>query len=80
MTNDLAAEIAHLEQLSNTLRRRRRVLETQRAGYGDLTVPAHIVLELEDITRDLSKAQAELRRARPRRFISQEPYCGLLRE
>ena len=78
MTSDLAAEMAHLEQLSNTLRRRLRVLETQRARYGDLAVPAHIVLELEDIARDLSKAQAELRRVRPAGFVTQEPYRGLL--
>ncbi len=68
---------AHLDQLIVTLRRRQRVLETLRAGYG-LAVLPHIVLELEDVARDLAKAQAELRRLRPAAPADREPYRGLL--
>jgi hypothetical protein len=47
-------EIAHLEQLAATLRRRLRVLEAQAALYGALAVPPHIVLEQEDTARRLA--------------------------
>src|SRR5262245_30190674 len=73
-----AEQIAHLEQLITTLRRRRRVLETQRAGYGPLAVPPHIEVELEDIVRDLSCHEVELQRLRPGPLTDHSPYLGLL--
>ncbi len=42
--NAFQDELAHAEALENTLQRRRRVLEIQRARFGDLT-PAWIILE-----------------------------------
>jgi WD40 repeat protein len=71
-------EIAHLDQLITTLRRRQRLLETQRAGYGQLAAPAHITLELEDIARELPRHEAELRRLRPTAPADANPYLGLL--
>jgi WD40 repeat protein len=70
-------QIAHLEQLIAALRRRRRVIETQRAGYGPLAVPAHIEIELEDIARQLPGYEAELRRLRPQVLQNVVPYLGL---
>src|SRR5689334_15579450 len=71
-------EIAHLEQLAATLRRRLRVLEAQAALYGALAVPPHIVLEQEDTARQLAQALAELRRLRPGLVAEAAPYLGLL--
>jgi WD40 repeat protein len=73
-----AEQITHLEQIIDTLRRRQRVLEIQRAGYGPLAVPSHIELELQDITRDLSRNETELRRLRPNAPSDITPYLGLL--
>lgn len=70
--------IAHLEERVNILRRRQRVLETQRVGYGALAVPAHIELELEDIRAEIQKAEADLRRERPCPPQEANPYLGLL--
>ena len=69
---------AHLEQLIATLRRRRRVLETQRARYDAGAAPAYLVLELEDIARELGQHEAELRRLRPGPADAANPYLGLL--
>src|SRR5262245_2564734 len=58
---DVSAEdIAHLEELALTLRRRLRVLEMQAAGFGALVVPAHIVLDLENTRRELRQTLADL--------------------
>jgi len=78
MADGASDEIAHLEQVIITLRRRQRVLETQHARFGEGAVPPHIVLELEDLVRDLAKAQAELRRLRPGPVHDSNPYLGLL--
>jgi hypothetical protein len=75
---DVSDEIAHLEQLAATLRRRLRVLETQRALYGERDVPTHIVLELEDTRRELVRIEADLRRLRPGLADARPPYLGLL--
>lgn len=59
---DVSAEdIAHLEELAVTLRRRLRFLETQCAAYGPLAIPAHIALEREDAERQLGQTLTELR-------------------
>jgi Novel STAND NTPase 1 len=71
-------EIAHLEQIAATLRRRLQVLEAQAALYGALAVPAHILLEREDTERQLAQALAELRRVHPGLVAAAAPYCGLL--
>ncbi len=71
-------DIAHLDQLVAILRRRQRLLETQRAGYGPLAVPPHIVLELEDIAQELPRHEAELRRLRPTPRSDANPYLGLM--
>lgn len=73
-----ADQIAHLQQLVATLRRRQRVLETQRAGYGSLAVPAHIELELQDIAQQLPRYDADLRRSQPTPDKIDDPYLGLL--
>ena len=78
MSDGIADDILHLEQLAFTLRRRQRVLETQTISYGTLAVPAHLVLELEDVRRDLARILADLRRLHPGRSGNQAPYVGLL--
>src|SRR4029079_4819360 len=69
---------AHLQSLIDTRRRRQRVLELQRARFGEGTVPAHLVLELEDVRRELRQPLAELRRLRPGSVFERAPYLGLL--
>jgi hypothetical protein len=78
MSDATADEILHLEQLALTLRRRQRMLETQNISYGTLAVPALLVLELEDVRRELARALADLRRLHPGRSGDQAPYVGLL--
>ena len=78
MADVSAEDIAHLEQLAATLQRRLRVLETQAAGFGALNVPPHIVLNLEDTQRELTRTLADLRRVRPGPAAEQSPYLGLL--
>ncbi|MDZ4719264.1 MAG: hypothetical protein SH847_12490 [Roseiflexaceae bacterium] len=77
MTSASADESTHLDELTAILRRRRRILETQYTRFGHLT-PDHIVLELEDVQRQLTQVQAELRRVRPQLADTQCPYLGLL--
>src|SRR5215203_5456908 len=64
MADLTAEEIAQLEQIVATLRRRLGVLELQRARLGEHS-PPHIVLEIEDIKRELVLRWANLRRLRP---------------
>jgi hypothetical protein len=79
MESDASTEnIIHLESLIATLRRRQRILEDQRAHYGDGAVPPHIPLELQDIARDLARCRANLRRLRPGVVADRNPYLGLL--
>jgi hypothetical protein len=73
-----AEEITHLETLIVQLRRRRRVLDTQRARYDGGAVPSHILLEIEDLARDLMRYEADLRRLRPGQTDDRNPYLGLL--
>jgi WD40 repeat protein len=70
-------EVTHLEALESTLHRRRRVLEIQRARYGDIT-PAQIILELEDIEQELARVQQNLRQMRSTHVGGQCPYVGLV--
>jgi len=77
-TDNSAEQIIHLTDLTATLRRRQRVLESQRARFGEGAVPPQIVLELEDIARDLARHTAELRRLRPSPLDERNPYLGLL--
>jgi hypothetical protein len=70
-------QIVHLTALASTLRRRQRVLEMQRAGYGPLAIPAHVVLELEDVAQQLRQVLADLRRIRSDVPTDQNPYKGL---
>src|SRR4051812_23750422 len=78
MTEQAADQIAHLEMIITTLRRRKRVLDTQVAIYGKAATPAHLVLELEDLMRQLAHHEVELRRLRPGPFSMDAPYLGLL--
>jgi WD40 repeat protein len=77
MTNADEEELTHREQLAAILQRRRRVLEIQRARFGD-SIPASILLELEDTEQQLAQVQADLRRLRPGRTEMHCPYVGLL--
>jgi hypothetical protein len=77
-TDNSAELIIHLTDLTATLRRRQRVLESQRARFGEGAVPAHIVLELDEIARELARHTAELRRLHPGPVAEQNPYLGLL--
>jgi hypothetical protein len=72
-----AEEIAQLEQIVVTLRRRLGALELQRARQGEHT-PPHIILEIEDIKRELVQRWANLRRLRPGPTGERAPYLGLL--
>jgi hypothetical protein len=76
--DDIAEQIIHLQDLIATLRRRQRILESQRARFGDGAVPPHIVLELDETARDLAQHTAELRRLRPGPIDERNPYLGLL--
>jgi hypothetical protein len=78
MADDTLEEIAHLEQIAMTLRRRLRVLDTQAAHYSPRDVSPHVVLEQEDIRRDLARTLAALRRLRPGPIDDRAPYLGLL--
>jgi WD40 repeat protein len=77
MTSAAEDELTHREQLADVLQRRLRVLEIQRARFGNL-VPAAIVLELEDTEQQLARVQADLRRLRPTLADVHSPYLGLL--
>jgi WD40 repeat protein len=77
MTSATEDELTHLKELAAVLQRRRRVLEIQRAHFGDL-VPAAIVLELEDTERQLAQIQVDMRRLRPIPADVHSPYLGLL--
>ena len=77
MSNAFKAELAHLEELETTLQRRRRVLEIQRARFGDFT-PASIILELEDIEQQLAQVQQTLHQMRSTPPDTRCPYLGLL--
>src|SRR5215213_10954102 len=74
---DTQVEITRLEELAATLRRRQHVLNVQHAQYGEIAVPAHIVLELENIASELIRIQADLLRLRPNLVVDQSPYLGL---
>jgi hypothetical protein len=71
-------EIAHLESLIATLRRRLRLRETQIAGYGALDVPPYFVTDKEDVERELRQALADLHRLRPGLMIQRNPYLGFV--
>src|SRR5689334_1160787 len=71
-------DIAHLDQLVAHLRRRQRVLEEQYAIYGIAAVPSHLVVEKEDIERQLANVQSRLDRARSLPVDARSPYLGLL--
>src|SRR5215213_6436175 len=78
MTNDLIDGTAEfLEQRIAILRRRLRVLQFQRDQFGEIAVPAYIVLECQDTERKLSSLNAELRRIRPEVASVRNPYVGL---
>jgi hypothetical protein len=76
MADSSAEDIAHLESLIATLRRRNRLRETQIAGYGTLDVPPYIVTK-EDAERELRQALADLR-LHPSTIDGRNPYLGLL--
>jgi hypothetical protein len=73
----IGKQIAHLMLLASTLRRRQRILEMQCAGYGPLAVPAHVVLELQDVAQQLRQVLADLRRIHSDVPTDQNPYKGL---
>src|SRR5215213_4283524 len=74
---DVSEDIVHLEQLAATLRRRLRVLETQHSRYNGRDVPPHLVLEIEDTRRELTRIETDLRRLRPVPVDARPPYLGL---
>ena len=49
------AEREHLRPLLAGKRRRLQVLEEQRAGFGDLYCPPHILLEIGDLQREIAR-------------------------
>jgi hypothetical protein len=57
---DVGEEQRHLCELLSTKRRRLQVLEVQEAKYG-IAAPAHIVLEIEDLRREIADLEAKLR-------------------
>jgi hypothetical protein len=56
----LDEEQRHLRELIATKRRRLQVLEVQEAKYG-IAAPAHIVLEIEDLRREIAELEARVR-------------------
>jgi WD40 repeat protein len=74
---DISEDTDHLEQLAVTLKRRLRVLEMQRGRFAERDTPAHLVLEIEDIRRELVRIEADLRRLRPSATDARSPYLGL---
>src|SRR5262245_45734002 len=77
MAQNVDEQAVHLTRLTATLRRRQRVLEMQRAGYGPLAVPPHVILELEDVASQLVQVLADLRRISPDTPNEHNPYKGL---
>jgi formylglycine-generating enzyme required for sulfatase activity len=77
--DDVDADTAtHLHELATILRRRQRILEVQRAAYDPRDVPSNRVLELEDVTRQLTRVHADLRRLGIAPAVDRNPYKGLL--
>jgi hypothetical protein len=56
----LDEEQRHLREILTTKRRRLQVLELQEAKYG-IAAPAHIVLEIEDLRREIAEMEARVR-------------------
>lgn len=57
---DIGQEQRHLRELLSAKRRRLQVLEIQEAKYG-IAAPAHIVLEIEDLRREIAEMEARVR-------------------
>src|SRR5262245_11906292 len=66
MTQAQGEEIERLEELAATYRRRLRVLERQRAQFGESHVPSRIVLEIEQTKADLKQTEDALEQLRSR--------------
>jgi hypothetical protein len=52
----------HLQKLLTEHRRRLEVLELQRAGFGDLYAPSHLITQIEDVQKEISRLEGELRK------------------
>jgi Putative peptidoglycan binding domain len=53
----IETKITHYRELIKVYEKRRKILELQVAGYGSLHVPAHIQIELEEVSDDIRKYQ-----------------------
>jgi hypothetical protein len=60
MMRQLEQEIADLQELWDTLRRRIRILEEQEAGFGPLHVPVHVRTDREGAQKQLREVQNQL--------------------
>jgi internalin A len=49
-----------IEKLLRIYERRLRIYEEQRATYGDLNVPAHLVIEIETVQEEIKKLKQQL--------------------
>jgi len=53
----IESKITHYRELIKVYEKRRKILELQAAAYGSLNVPAHIQIELEEVSGDIRKYQ-----------------------
>ena len=51
----IESKITHYRELIKVYEKRRKILELQSASYGSLNVPAHIQIELEEVSDDIRK-------------------------
>lgn len=73
----MTEERTQLEQQLTALQRRLHVLEQQRAGFGELHVPVHIVLECAHVAADITRLRVLLQQLRERAGQGAAPYVGL---
>ena len=50
----------HIQTLIKIKHRRLQILQQQRAKFGELHVPAHIITEIEDLKAELEQLQVQL--------------------
>jgi hypothetical protein len=59
-TDELKEEILHQRALQKDYRARLRVLERQKAGFGDLHVPAHVQVEIDKLAEKVQDCDKQL--------------------
>ena len=55
----------HIQNLIKTKNRRLQILKEQRAKFGELHVPTHIVTEIEDLEAELEELKAQQTKTNP---------------